>query len=87
MDKVVQAGEAVADIPGGATLAMGGFGLCGIPAVLIEAILDAGIDQIEAISNNAGVDDRGLGRRRTSATDHRLVCGGEQGVRPAVPGR
>ena len=43
MDKVVaSAAEAVADIPDGATLAVGGFGLCGIPSVLIEALLDAG---------------------------------------------
>ncbi|MBV9831167.1 MAG: CoA transferase subunit A [Marmoricola sp.] len=63
MDKVVaSAAEAVADIPSGATLAVGGFGLCGIPSVLIEAILDAGIDELEAVSNNCGVDDWGLGR-------------------------
>jgi 3-oxoacid CoA-transferase subunit A len=75
MDKVVQAaGEAVADIPGGATLAMGGFGLCGIPAVLIEAILDAGIDQLEAISNNAGVDDRGLGRLLSAGRLRRIIA-------------
>ncbi len=44
MDKVVaSAAEAVADIPDGATLAVGGFGLCGIPSVLIQALLDAGI--------------------------------------------
>ena len=43
MDKVVaSAAEAVADIPDGATLAVGGFGLCGIPSVLIEALLEAG---------------------------------------------
>ena len=43
MDKVVQSAvEAVADIPDGATLAVGGFGLCGIPSVLIRALLDSG---------------------------------------------
>jgi 3-oxoacid CoA-transferase subunit A len=63
MDKVVaSAAEAVADIPDGATLAVGGFGLCGIPSVLIEAILDAGTTDLEAVSNNCGVDDWGLGR-------------------------
>ena len=42
MDKVVaSAAEAVADVPDGATLAVGGFGLCGIPSVLIEALLEA----------------------------------------------
>ncbi len=62
MDKVVSsAAEAVADIPDGATMAVGGFGLCGIPSVLIEAILAAGTGQLEVVSNNAGVDDWGLG--------------------------
>ncbi len=63
MDKVVtSAAEAVADIASGSTLAVGGFGLCGIPSVLIEAILEAGVDDLEAVSNNCGVDDWGLGR-------------------------
>ena len=63
MDKVVSsAAEAVADIPDGATLSVGGFGLCGIPSVLIEALLEAGTTDLEAVSNNCGVDDWGLGR-------------------------
>ncbi len=62
MDKVVtSAAEAVADIPDGATLAVGGFGLCGIPSVLIQALLEAGTKDLEAVSNNCGVDDWGLG--------------------------
>src|SRR3954466_15549313 len=62
MDKVVaSAAEAVADIPDGATLAVGGFGLCGIPSVLIKALLDAGVTDLEAVSNNCGGDDWGLG--------------------------
>jgi 3-oxoacid CoA-transferase subunit A len=62
MDKVVSsAAEAVADIPSGATLAVGGFGLCGIPSALISAVLDAGTDELEVVSNNAGVDGWGLG--------------------------
>lgn len=62
MDKVVgSAAEAVADIGSGSTLAVGGFGLCGIPAVLINALLAAGTDRLEVVSNNAGVDDWGLG--------------------------
>ena len=62
MDKVVEsAGEAVADIPDGATLAVGGFGLCGIPTVAIQAVLAAGTKDLEVVSNNAGVDDWGLG--------------------------
>jgi 3-oxoacid CoA-transferase subunit A len=62
MDKVVaSAAAAVADVPDGATLAVGGFGLCGIPAVLIQAVLDAGTVELEVVSNNAGVDEWGLG--------------------------
>ncbi|XVX19315.1 CoA transferase subunit A [Actinomycetota bacterium] len=62
MDKVVAtAAEAVADIPDGASLAVGGFGLCGIPSVLIQALHDQGTTDLEAISNNCGVDDWGLG--------------------------
>jgi 3-oxoacid CoA-transferase subunit A len=62
MDKVVHsAAEAVSDIRSGATLAVGGFGLCGIPHVLIGALHDAGVDQLQVTSNNCGVDDWGLG--------------------------
>jgi len=63
VDKVVgSAAEAVADIASGSTLAVGGFGLCGIPSVLIDAVLDAGVGDLEAVSNNCGVDEWGLGR-------------------------
>jgi 3-oxoacid CoA-transferase subunit A len=62
MDKVVpSAAEAVADIASGSSLAVGGFGLCGIPSVLIQALLDAGVTDLEAVSNNCGVDGWGLG--------------------------
>ena len=62
MDKVVQdPAAAVADIPSGATLAVGGFGLCGIPSELIQALLDAGVTDLSVISNNCGVDEWGLG--------------------------
>ena len=62
MDKVVStAAEAVADIPSGASLAVGGFGLCGIPQGLIEALLDTGVDDLKTVSNNCGVDEWGLG--------------------------
>jgi 3-oxoacid CoA-transferase subunit A len=63
VDKVVgSAAEAVADIASGSTIAVGGFGLCGIPSVLIDALLEQGADELEAVSNNCGVDDWGLGR-------------------------
>ena len=43
-------------------IAVGGFGLCGIPEALIEAVRDSGVQNLTAISNNAGVDDFGLGK-------------------------
>ena len=62
MDKVVaSAREAVADISDGATLAVGGFGLCGVPIKLIDALLEQGTKDLITISNNCGVDDQALG--------------------------
>ncbi|MCK6507437.1 CoA transferase subunit A [Myxococcota bacterium] len=62
MDKTfASAAEAVADIPDGATLMAGGFGLCGIPEKLIAALADRGCKELTFISNNAGVDGFGLG--------------------------
>lgn len=62
MDKVyASAREAVQDIPSGSTLMAGGFGLCGIPENLIAALRDAGPTDLTVISNNAGVDEFGLG--------------------------
>jgi 3-oxoacid CoA-transferase subunit A len=55
------AAEAVADIPDGASLAVGGFGLSGVPDVLIHALYDRGATGLRVVSNNCGVDDRGLG--------------------------
>ena len=63
MDKTyASATEAVADIPHGASLAVGGFGLNGIPERLIEALLAQGASELVTVSNNCGVDDYGLGR-------------------------
>uniref|UniRef100_A0A674I4Y6 Succinyl-CoA:3-ketoacid-coenzyme A transferase n=1 Tax=Terrapene triunguis TaxID=2587831 RepID=A0A674I4Y6_9SAUR len=53
--------EAVKDIPDGATVLVGGFGLCGIPENLIGGLLKTGVKGITAVSNNAGVDNFGLG--------------------------
>src|SRR5947209_4331383 len=61
MDKVVTAAEAVADIPDGASIAVGGFGLCGIPSTLIAALLAQGSTDLRVVSNNCGVDGWGLG--------------------------
>jgi 3-oxoacid CoA-transferase subunit A len=62
MNKVVtNADEAVRDIPDGATILVGGFGLCGIPENLIAALVRKGVKDLHTISNNMGVDDFGLG--------------------------
>lgn len=62
MGKVVAtAAEAVADVSDGSSLAVGGFGLSGIPEVLIEALLELGVGDLETVSNNLGIDGIGLG--------------------------
>ncbi len=62
MDKVFgSAVEAVADVPEGAVLMSGGFGLCGNPVDLIEALRLRGVSGLTIISNNCGTDDKGLG--------------------------
>lgn len=62
MNKVVaNADEAVKDIQSGMTLMLGGFGLCGIPENCIAAIVKKGVNKLTCISNNAGVDDFGIG--------------------------
>jgi len=58
---VLDAAEAVRDIPDGAVLAIGGFGLCGIPENCIAALVERGVKSLTCISNNAGVDDFGIG--------------------------
>jgi 3-oxoacid CoA-transferase subunit A len=61
MDKVISAEQALGDIRDGATLAVGGFGLCGIPSTLIATLHAAGVTGLQVVSNNCGVDDWGLG--------------------------
>jgi 3-oxoacid CoA-transferase subunit A len=62
MQKVLSsADEAVADVSDGATLVVGGFGLCGIPENLIGALVKRGVKDLTVVSNNCGVDDWGLG--------------------------
>ncbi len=61
-DKIMDSfADAVADIKDGATLIVGGFGLCGIPEKLIFALRDSGVKDLTIVSNNCGVDDWGLG--------------------------
>ena len=58
---VANADEAVRDIPDGATIMLGGFGLCGIPEQLIAALVRKGVKDLRTISNNMGVDGFGMG--------------------------
>ncbi|WP_031508978.1 CoA transferase subunit A [Streptomyces megasporus] len=61
MDKVVaSAEEAVADVRDGASLAVGGFGLCGVPNTLIQAVYDSGVTDLSVVSNNCGAMESGL---------------------------
>jgi 3-oxoacid CoA-transferase subunit A len=59
--KVAGADEAIRDVTDGQTLMLGGFGLCGIPENCITALVKKGVKEITCISNNAGVDDFGIG--------------------------
>jgi 3-oxoacid CoA-transferase subunit A len=62
INKVVSgAVEAIRDIGNGSTLMLGGFGLCGIPENCISALVQKGVSELTCISNNAGVDDFGIG--------------------------
>ena len=58
---VLNAEDAIRDIPDGAVLMLGGFGLCGIPENCIAALVKKGVKNLTCISNNAGVDDFGIG--------------------------
>lgn len=75
MNKVLaSAEEAVALIPDGATILMGGFGLCGIPENLIRALHARGTKDLTVISNNAGVDDFGIGVLLKSGQVRKMVA-------------
>ena len=58
----------------GMTIAVGGFGLCGIPEALIEALRDSGVRDLTAISNNAGVDGFGLGQLLTTRQIRKMIA-------------
>src|ERR1700761_7282351 len=66
--------QAVADIPAGASLAVGGFGLCGVPDALIAALVDRDVGGFEVFSNNCGVDDFGLGVLLSAGRIRRIVA-------------
>jgi 3-oxoacid CoA-transferase A subunit len=75
LDKVVAtAAQAVSDIASGAVIACGGFGICGIPTVLIDALVDRGVTDLEIISNNCGVDGVGLGKLLENKQIRRVVA-------------
>jgi 3-oxoacid CoA-transferase subunit A len=78
---VPSADAAVADVPEGATLVVGGFGLCGIPENLIAALVRRGVRNLTAVSNNCGVDDWGLGLLLRSRQIRKMVSSyvGENG--------
>lgn len=82
INKVVPSADAaVADVPEGATLVVGGFGLCGIPENLIAALVRRGVGNLTAVSNNCGVDDWGLGLLLRSRQIRKMVSSyvGENG--------
>ncbi|NEK58643.1 CoA transferase subunit A [Geodermatophilus sabuli] len=92
MDKMVgSAAEAVADVENGAVLAVGGFGLCGVPQVLIAALLEQGASELTTISNNCGVDDQALGvllyAGRISRTISSFVGGNKELARLYLSGQ
>jgi 3-oxoacid CoA-transferase subunit A len=74
MNKIFRnADDAVRDIPDGATIMVGGFGLCGIPENLIDALHRGGSTNLTIISNNAGISDFGLGKLLHTRQITRLV--------------
>lgn len=75
MDKTVESAEAaVADIRSGSSLAVGGFGLVGVPIVLIRALLASDADELEVVSNNCGVDGWGLGLLLSAGRIRRVIA-------------
>lgn len=75
MDKTcASAAEAVSRIPEGASLAVGGFGLSGVPMALIRALRDQGTGGFEVVSNNCGVDGWGLGELLSAGRIRRVIA-------------
>jgi len=74
MNKIyANADAAVADVPDGATIMAGGFGLCGIPENLIDALQRRGVRNLTVISNNAGVSDFGMGKLLLTRQIRKLI--------------
>ncbi|MEF7616720.1 CoA transferase subunit A [Aquincola sp. MAHUQ-54] len=76
MDKLYPCAQAALQdvVRDGQTLAVGGFGLCGIPEALIDALRDSGVRDLTAISNNAGVDDFGLGKLLATRQIRKMIA-------------
>lgn len=66
--------EAVAKIPDGAVVGIGGFGVAGLPTDLIYAVIDSGVRDITVVSNNAGTDGTGIARLVKSGAVSRIIC-------------
>ena len=73
MVRILTADDAVALVPAGASILMGGFGLCGIPENLIKALVRRGTRDLTVISNNAGVDDYGIGLLLRNGQVRRMI--------------
>jgi 3-oxoacid CoA-transferase subunit A len=71
---MMSAAEAVSDIPSGASLAVGGFGVCGVPDILLEALLAANRRDLTVYSNNCGIDEYGLGRLLAAGQIRRFIA-------------
>ena len=82
INKVVSgAEEAIKDIEDGSVLMLGGFGLCGIPENCIAALVKKGVKSLTCISNNAGVDDFGIGLMLQATPGEKndlFLCGRER---------
>jgi len=72
---VASAADAVADIADGATILVGGFGFCGVPENLIRAVADRGVKNLTCVSEDAGVDDWGLGLLVRAHQLRRVIAG------------
>ncbi|MEY8567265.1 CoA transferase subunit A [Corynebacteriaceae bacterium 7-707] len=74
MTTLMSAAQAVSDIPDGATLTVGGFGLCGVPQVVLAELSRRDVGNFEVVSNNAGLDGVGLGLLLNSGKIRRMIA-------------
>ena len=73
-DYKATAAEAVADIRDGAVVAVGGFGICGTPLDLLDALLERGVRDIHVVANNCGIDGLGLGKLLAAGRLRKVTC-------------